>query len=147
MNFYTEKVSKEDVALYDLENKGKKYWTSNFDRWYINEDRDIFLLKIKSSSRIDDEDFGTYYFLMNFKGRWIEVDTLSKGDGVYKGPGWTHYTLKSIRFCNEGNQESSLSHELSRSEILGCLKDALIAYNKWLCSSRTESTVSFESFV
>ena len=144
MTFIREKVPQNYVEQLNLKKLGDAFWTSNFDHWTVDYERNVFVFYIRTSIMPEDEDFGVSYFLLNIQNSWIKINviTLDSG-GSYGGETWVKYKIIKIEPIEIlENYESKritfddLSVDIKTVETLFC--EALVAWSK----SRNESTSS-----
>jgi hypothetical protein len=141
MSFVYEDISKEDFEKFGIGELKAKYPINNFDRWVVNDKRNIFLLRARNSLMPnDDAPISTY--LMNIDGLWVDVsiETVETG-GTYKVETWVKYAIEEILpfvWDVDGKKQYLTKDKLpiSHKDIVSTLCDALTVLSK----SRSKST-------
>jgi hypothetical protein len=149
MGFIHEKIPQEYVEKFNLEELRKKYYSA-FYSWFADYKQNAFLINGKVATRMDDEDFGTEYFLMYINGLWIDVETkIIAYGGEYKGDTWTKCGIqKATPFLWDANgKKQNLNKDellISYDDVVSKLYEALTAVGQWEHDTSTSHTVTFE---
>lgn len=119
MLFITEKIPVE-FSKTELFQKLNHLYEAHFSRWTVSDDKSVYVLKIKSSSRVDDEDFGVYYILMGYKGYLAEAKVR-----VDAGENYRNCILEALNFINSNDLSKSSSFPFDVPDAIQNLENAL----------------------
>lgn len=137
MSFVTEKVPVEFAEKEDFK-KLNQFYDAYFSQWTANNDKSICILKIKSSSRIDDEDFGTYYILMSYKNHWIEVKVR-----IDAGDGYRNCILESLSLIDPDSLSKTPKFPFDITDIVQNLKRALPEFFRATYGAKAPISLTF----
>jgi hypothetical protein len=150
MNFVYEDISQEDFEKFGIGALKAKYESNNFDRWVINDKRNVFLLRARSSL-MPNNDAPISTYLMGINGFWVDISIETVGvGGTYKVETWVKYMIEEFLpfvWDADGNKNYLTKDKLpiAKENIISIFCKALT----FLSQSRSKSLkheVFFENF-
>ena len=154
MAFVYEDISQEDFVNFEigvLKERVQKLHGTSLRKWSVNESKDVYLILVKATSRDDDEDFGTSFYVMNLKGTWADFETITIAfGGEYKGETWTNFGITKISpfVFNAAGQKQQLEINdlpIPFEALISTFCEALTARSRWMNDESTKHTVTFEN--
>lgn len=154
VNFKYEDISQEDFEKYniaELKERAERFNGKSFRKWSINETKDIYLITVKETTNMDDQEFGTAFYVMNIQGLWVdfETETIAYG-GEYKGETWEKNAIKKVApYLRDVNGKKQILKAgdlpIAYETVISTFCDAFTAIGRWWHDESIKHDVFFEN--